>query len=282
MTRAGPRGTLARVTGTGADDATRVRHGREITEAAAALWSRQHQLATRYAATEADDGGGVVVVGAAEEFTAWLFDRSPTWRTLHSVRVTGESENPDILPAAMRNNRRIVDDGLQMVSVFAEDHCGPDVLDLLASQPIPYLLAPVPALNLKVVDGGAVLLEGPRVDGHRSLMSVHDQTSMSLARRYWRAVLRASRSAREAAEGRAPVVPGLTPRQRAVLALLARDVSDEQAAEVLDISVRTLRSEVAAVKTLLGVSSRFAAGLELGRRMAAARAVPAAPGRPGR
>jgi DNA-binding NarL/FixJ family response regulator len=53
----------------------------------------------------------------------------------------------------------------------------------------------------------------------------------------------------------------LSSRQRHIIDLMSRDLSDERIAEKLGISVRTVRYDICAIMSALGVRSRFAAGL---------------------
>ena len=55
----------------------------------------------------------------------------------------------------------------------------------------------------------------------------------------------------------------LTPRQRQVVALMATGTGDEAIAASLGVSVRTVRSDIAALLDVLGVKTRFAAGVRL-------------------
>lgn len=61
--------------------------------------------------------------------------------------------------------------------------------------------------------------------------------------------------------------PGaLTPYQRQVLALLAASLRDEEIAARTHVSIRTVRRNVAAVLDHLGVTTRFAAGVQAAKR----------------
>jgi len=62
-----------------------------------------------------------------------------------------------------------------------------------------------------------------------------------------------------------PGLPGLTPRQNAVLALLLQGKPNKIIARELDIAVDTVKDHVAAVLKLLGVSSRTQAVLAVGQ-----------------
>ena len=62
-----------------------------------------------------------------------------------------------------------------------------------------------------------------------------------------------------------PGLPGLTPRQNAVLALLLQGKPNKIIARELDIAVDTVKDHVAAVLKLLGVSTRTQAVLAVGQ-----------------
>lgn len=52
-----------------------------------------------------------------------------------------------------------------------------------------------------------------------------------------------------------------TRRQRYILHQLAEGATDEQIARVMSLSARTVRNEVAAIRKVMGVESRFQAGV---------------------
>jgi DNA-binding NarL/FixJ family response regulator len=66
-----------------------------------------------------------------------------------------------------------------------------------------------------------------------------------------------------------PHRPDLTPRQAEIVRLLARGALDESIARQLQVSVRTVRAEVAAILSELGAASRFEAGVRYGAWAAA-------------
>jgi DNA-binding NarL/FixJ family response regulator len=112
---------------------------------------------------------------------------------------------------------------------------------------------------MKIVDRRSVLLQGPVIDGEPTVMSVSSAPCLEAAWRYWEAAIA---SAFPAADGVA-TIDDLTSRQRQVAALLATGIGDEAIAASLGVSVRTVRSDVAALLDTLGVRSRFAAGVRL-------------------
>jgi DNA-binding NarL/FixJ family response regulator len=94
-------------------------------------------------------------------------------------------------------------------------------------------------------------------------MALSSAHCLSVARAYWEAVLASSFPAVEAGQG----LDHLSGRQRQILALLATDAKDESIAASLGVSVRTVRADIAEVMRLLGVRSRFAAGLRVRRQI---------------
>lgn len=59
---------------------------------------------------------------------------------------------------------------------------------------------------------------------------------------------------------------GLTPYQRHVLTLLAGNLKDEEIAARTHVSIRTVRRNIAAILGRLGVTTRFAAGIQAAKR----------------
>ena len=78
--------------------------------------------------------------------------------------------------------------------------------------------------------------------------------------RYWHAVLK---QAKPAWSGDADA-HGFSTRQQRILEMMRQDLTDQAIADVLGISLRTVRYEVAAVMERLGVRSRFSAGVAIG------------------
>ncbi|MYQ65992.1 LuxR family transcriptional regulator [Streptomyces sp. SID4950] len=67
-------------------------------------------------------------------------------------------------------------------------------------------------------------------------------------------------------DAREPAPDEITPQERRLLELLAEGLTDSMVARTLGISVRTERRKLAALMERLGVSSRFAAGVQATRR----------------
>lgn len=230
-------------------------------ETALRLSRLRDAVAVRYAATEGDDHGEVVARGP--DLVDHVMAASRGWRDLVATRTASPQSSAGMV-RALQNNRRILGDGTRMRSVFADHGFDDDLPDLLSGHTADYRLGLVP-FEMKIFDQRRVMLEGPVVDGGRSVMVVSHPAVLSAAQAYWAAAQQASDAAADVAERGAGALSRFSTRQRAVIALLSRDVADDPAADLLGISVRTLRAEVAAVKERLGVETRFAAGMALGR-----------------
>ncbi|KQW47843.1 hypothetical protein ASC77_15585 [Nocardioides sp. Root1257] len=228
-----------------------------VLDAAANLQVRRSEAAAQAARGELV-GGEVVAVGFAT-IQDWLFTTGKTWQENLSVRPTGSLTQ---LRASLPTNRALLEAGLRMVSVF--DYYGLDAGArlLLANEPIgDYLFGRAP-VQMKIIDRRFVLLEGPSIDGSVSLMAMHSAPYMDAAWRYWDAIVASAIPVEDAGISD---LDALTKRQRQVIALLASDLGDDAIAASLGVSVRTVRSEIAAILAALGVKSRFAAAMRLAR-----------------
>ncbi len=119
------------------------------------------------------------------------------------------------------------------------------------------------AIQLKIYDRRCVVMEIPPVRGERTVIAVSDRAVVAEAMRYFRVVYRTAVPV-EAIAGGGPV-PEFTERQHQVIQLLATGRTDQEIAIALDVSLRTVRYDIAAVTRQLGVESRFAAGVRLAR-----------------
>jgi len=90
-------------------------------------------------------------------------------------------------------------------------------------------------------------------------MKVTSPAGLEAAWRFWTAALANTVPVERVASG----ADELSQRQRQIVALMAADVADDGIAAALGVSVRTVRSDIAGVLSLLGVRSRFAAGARL-------------------
>ncbi|GAA4706614.1 hypothetical protein GCM10023349_26030 [Nocardioides conyzicola] len=228
-----------------------------VLDAAAALQVRRSEAAAQAARGELT-GGEVVAVGMGA-IQEWIQSELTTCHENLSVRPTGSLSQ---LRASLPHNRRFIESGARMVSVFDYFGLETDARLLLANEPIgDYLFGRAP-VQMKIFDRRRVLLDGPSVDGTMSLMVIHSSACMEAAWRYWEAVVESAIPVEDAGISDLEV---LSKRQRQIVALLASDLGDEAVAASLGVSVRTVRSEVAAILAALGVKSRFAAATRLAR-----------------
>jgi DNA-binding CsgD family transcriptional regulator len=228
-----------------------------VLDAAAVLQMRRSEIAGQAARGELRDVE-VVAVGM-KAIQEWLARGNETWQQVLSVRPTATTTQ---LRASLPNNRVWYEQGISMVSVFDFYGMSAEARLLLANETVGDYLFGCAPVQMKIIDRRAVLLQGPEVDGFDSLMSVSAPACMSAAWRYWEAVL-ASCVPADVPTGRP--LDAFSRRQRQVIALLASDLGDEAIAASLDVSVRTVRADVAAILAALGVRSRFAAAIRIAR-----------------
>ncbi|MFC0626706.1 helix-turn-helix transcriptional regulator [Kribbella deserti] len=156
-----------------------------------------------------------------------------------------------------RFNRELIERGQRMTSFF-DPSGGPDVLTefIIAAEDMPYHLACGP-IQLKLLDGERVVLEGPVIDNTRSLMLISGPEVVNAAGQYLRAVRQSSIRASALRDTEVQ----LSARQQVIAEQLSEGCTDDQIAERLDLSVRTVRYEVARLLEALQVPTRFAAGV---------------------
>ncbi|MGD6741547.1 helix-turn-helix transcriptional regulator [Streptomyces sp. BH106] len=191
-----------------------------------------------------------------EEINQNLSRELPARRTLDSVKPSGSVER---LAVSLPINTFAMNAGLRMISVWHRDALSPEArLVLSGEDPQVYFFGYGP-LEMKIVDGVEVLLEGPTIRNQTTVIVVRDAACMAAARHYWDAV----RATTYPCAAEEPPANGLTERQRRVVALLLTCSSDEQIARRLELSVRTVRTEVAVILDLLDAPTRFVAGVRL-------------------
>ncbi|MBJ7355738.1 helix-turn-helix transcriptional regulator [Nocardioides sp.] len=224
-----------------------------ILDAAAVLQLRRAELA---AAVAKGPVPGVEIPGIGSvAYNRWMGLEVHRWRELLSVQRTGKVDH---LRISVPNNRLAVGNGLRMISVFDRDGLTEGGRTLLAAEQHGTYLISVGSVQMKIVDRKFVVLQGPVIDDEPTLMAVSEPVCLAAAWTYWHRVMA---SAYPVAEEPLPDGPHLSPRQRQVMALLAGDANDAAVAATLGVSIRTVRSEVAEVMRILGVRSRFAAGI---------------------
>lgn len=204
----------------------------------------------------------VRVVARDPGLNAQMMAESRRWRHLLSIRQA--TTGPEIR-ASLPNNRSCLAGGLKMTSLFDWDGTTPAAKALLQREPAGvyyYVWAP---LNLKIIDMTEALLQGPTDNGYSTVIAVRTPAVLRAALHYWKAVLAMARPAWiDPVDDTGDGVGQFTNRQRRILELLSRDMTDQSIADTLSVSLRTVRYDVASILNALGVTSRFAAGLHLG------------------
>ncbi|HEU4811176.1 MAG TPA: helix-turn-helix transcriptional regulator [Nocardioides sp.] len=225
-----------------------------VLDAAALLQLRRRDAAAML--SRGEDPGGEIVARGYEGTNRWMFEAAQGWRELLSVRPAATVAQ---LRVSLPNNRLMLDRGLKMVSVFDYDRLDHEARLLLTGEDDERYLFGFATVQMKIVDRSQVLLQGPFEDDEPTIMALRGSACLEAAWRYWHAVAASSFPAvSEARE-----LEALTPRQRQIVAMLATDARDEVIAATLGVSVRTVRSDIAALMSSLGVRSRFSAGLRL-------------------
>jgi DNA-binding CsgD family transcriptional regulator len=207
--------------------------------------------------------------GAAEVFVFgtdegalrdWLRDQCTNSEELIAVTST-RCQTLETFAASHRYNQLLIERGVRMTSYF-DPSGGPDEVTefIIGAEDMPYHIT-CGAMQIKLLDGERVVVEGPVVDGRRSLMLLRGLEAVNATRQYLRAV---RESAVRASELRDRTVE-LTCRQQVVAQQLEDGHTDEDIAERLGLSVRTVRYEVARLMEVLEVTTRFAAGVRYAR-----------------
>ncbi|MGZ4627987.1 MAG: helix-turn-helix transcriptional regulator [Oryzihumus sp.] len=121
------------------------------------------------------------------------------------------------------------------------------------------LVAPV-SLHMILVDQRAVILEGPRLDMHgTSCWLVPEDEVVLAAVALWEVTVRNAAPLPE-------YVVQLTERQRAIANLLLHGKTDALIARELEVSVRTVASEVRTLMNATGASTRYQTAMRLFQR----------------
>ncbi|WP_395656849.1 response regulator transcription factor [Nocardioides sp.] len=243
------------VVGVGLGPRNRIREDerQRVLDAAARLQLHRSELA---AAVARGEQSALLVARGADGVNRWMFAEIPQWRELHSIRPAATATQ---LRVSLPTNRAHVARGLKMVSIFAADGLDVEARLLLAHEEKGEYLLSVAPVQMKIVDRKSVLLDGPMLGDEVTILRVTAPPVLEAAWRYWDAAVACA----------LPPDDGLgrfgeiTPRQHQVVALLANGANDDAIAAALDVSVRTVRSDVAAILDALNVRTRFAAGMRL-------------------
>ncbi|MEV7423357.1 MULTISPECIES: helix-turn-helix transcriptional regulator [unclassified Streptomyces] len=126
--------------------------------------------------------------------------------------------------------------------------------------------APSLPMRLLIVDTTAAVVSGLPGQGTGATLLFRNRLVVLAMRALFEAHWdHASRFPQEAAPHES-ALDEITPQERRLLELLAEGLTDSTVARSLGISVRTERRKLAALMERLGVSSRFAAGVQASRR----------------
>ena len=224
-----------------------------VMDAAALLQLRRTELAA--AAAQGPVPGVEITARGGVEINRWMGRVVHNLRELLSVRPAAAVHQ---LRLSLPNNRIAVANGLRMISVFDYYGLTEGGRALLATEDLGTYRLGVCPVQMKIFDRRTAVLQGPTVDGDATVMVVSEPVCLEAVWSYWHRILNAAVPVTDestAAGAR------LSIRQRQIMSLLASDANDEAIATGLGISVRTVRSDIAEIMRILGVRSRFAAGL---------------------
>lgn len=226
----------------------------EVLDAAALLQLRRSNLLARLEKPPWPDW--VRVVGQGPTLNEQMMRESHEWKHVLSVRQVTTAKD---LRVSLPNNRRTLAAGLKMTSLFDWSATTPAARALLAGEPSGVYFFTRAPMQVKILNLREVLLQGPASLHQPCVVAVAEPAAFEAAMRYWHALLKHARPA-WVGEGE----EGFSARQQHILEMMRQDLTDQAIADVLGVSLRTVRYEVAAVLAGLGVRSRFAAGVALG------------------
>lgn len=169
----------------------------------------------------------------------------------------------EILQASLHYDLMKSRRGERMESVYNPDGFDSEAERFILEHPVLCGRTGPALLQMKVYDRRAVVLEGPELAGDRSAMLVTRSEVVWAALQLLRYVFPVAHPLPPQGQ----TGPSLTARQREVVAMLADGLGDDVIAKRMQISVRTVRSEVAVVLQAVGATSRFGAGYRLGRQL---------------
>ena len=223
-----------------------------VLDAAAVLQVRRGELAARLARGPLPTAE---VLGTSTAVDQWLVDRRSDWRELLLVEPSATAAQ---LRTSLPRHRQVVTAGARMVSLYDHDGVDEGGRLLLAAETLGSHKLAICPVRMRILNRRSVLLPGPDVGGEPSVMQVTAGPCIEAAWAYWEAALGSA-----VPTDTADVIGDLTARQRLIMSLLASDLGDDAIAAALEVSVRTVRSDIAAVMDKMGVRSRFAAGHRL-------------------
>jgi DNA-binding CsgD family transcriptional regulator len=196
----------------------------------------------------------------AQGVNAAMAHEAHSWRVLESIRSHGTAEQ---LSVSLPNNAYFTAAGLRMTSVWNRSGLDPDARLMLAGEdPSEYYFGYAPS-QMKIINQRSVLLEGPAIRGEMTVIDVEDPACLAAAREYWDVVV----SGMYPCDAETAALAELTVRQRRVIALMLTSSTDDEISRKLGVSVRTVRTEIAVVLSMLDAPNRFLAGVRLRERL---------------
>jgi len=225
-----------------------------ILDAVIALQGLRLAASTALAAANGQEVGEARIMARGQRVPAWMMRRTLTARHLLSTRPRTTAQQ---LRESIPVNNRCLHNGLSMVSIFDRDGTKPAARRILANETEGVYFLSYAPVQMRLVDHREVYLQGPLIGGEGSIMCLTSVRVLEAAHRYWQAVLHLAEPCRPESD----LLPSLSARQQQIMELLRQGMADARVAQMLGVSTRTVRYEVAAVMTELGARSRFAAGL---------------------
>ncbi|MBO9625898.1 MAG: hypothetical protein J7484_05950 [Microbacterium sp.] len=195
-----------------------------------------------------------------------LMEDSHRWASLLSVRTGGTVEE---LRETLPNNRAVTAAGMSMISLFDWAGTTPAARALVkAEADASYRFTHAP-MQMKIIDGAEVLLQGPYLETGRTVLAVRSPEILQAAMGYWRAVLKISWAAADGADvltlDSRLSASMFTERQLYIAELLGEGMTDQWIADALGVSIRTVRYEIKRLLDRAGAGTRFEAGMKLAR-----------------
>lgn len=198
----------------------------------------------------------IVAVATGSSVSRWITGAASGRR---SLRTALAYPAPEEVGTILQTSRDLADRGTAVTSVWDVERLPLATRLTLVAEDAPGSRFGFAPAELHFVDGDCVVLDGPVIRGSRSFMAVSDPEAIRAAQSYWDAVMSTSYACAE----ELAVVENLSRRQIRVLALMVTTRSDEKIAAHLNCSLRTIRSDVAQVLSVLDVQTRFAAGVRI-------------------
>lgn len=197
--------------------------------------------------------GGELVGVDPGRLREWLRREVPKW---HSLQVARANTNVYGLERLLPAYDTLLAGGLRLSAVWDVERMSAVARARLAQDGGSAHHFGLVLVDVGIVDTQRALLDGPIIHGQRTTMLVADRACVTAARLYWDAIEGAAYPCRAEAEHVA-----LSQRQRRIMELLLTAPNDHRIAELVGASVRTVRSDIAEILVMFGVTTRAAAAI---------------------